>query len=216
MNQVKHLHENFDTLQLKYGDSQLQSIYGAGNINKPELMFIFMNPTGRNVASSTSWKGLRAPWIGTKQIWSMFTELGLVTTEIFNTISTMKNTDWDYNFSESVYKNLQENSVYVTNLAKCTQIDARPLNNNVFREYLNLMYEEIQCVNPKRIITFGNQVSSILLGKNVSVSKYLSTEYEELIIENKKYLAYPTFYPVGQGRRNQPYAVSRIKSIEKI
>lgn len=215
MEQVERLHKNFDTLQQKYGDSNLQSIYGAGNINKPELMFIFMNPTGRNVASSTSWKGLRAPWIGTKQIWSMFTELGLVPNEIFNRITIMKNTDWDYTFSESVYKHLQENSVYVTNLAKCTQIDARPLNNNVFREYLNLMYEEIQYVNPKRIVTFGNQVSSILLNRNISVSKYLINECEELTIENKKYLTFPTFYPVGQGRRNQPQAVFRIKSIMK-
>jgi len=216
MDQVIHLHKRFDFLQQKYGDRNLQSIYGGGSINNPNLMFIFMNPTGRNVASVPAWKGLRAPWIGTKQIWSMFNELGLITSKIFNQISSKKGVNWDYSFSESVYKTLQKNSVYVTNLAKCTQIDARPLNNNVFKEYLDLMFEEIESIKPTRVIAFGNQVSSILLNKQVSVSRYLKDECEELRIEGNIYPVYPTFYPVGQGRRNQPQAVSRIKSIMEI
>ncbi|MHC1716909.1 MAG: uracil-DNA glycosylase family protein [Candidatus Dojkabacteria bacterium] len=212
MQQVNKLHLKFDELQLKYGDPTLSPIYGAGNVNTPEIMFIFMNPTGRNVSSSPSWKGLRAPWLGTKQVWSIFNDLELLDSLIYGNILSLKQNDWDVFFSEKLYKNLEESSVYITNLAKCTQVDARPLKNNIFKEYLPLMYEEIDYVKPKRIVTFGNQVSSILLNKAISVGNYLSDEKEDLKIQNT-YNIYPTYYPVGQGRRNMPLAIERIKRI---
>jgi len=210
MQQIIQLHKQFDELQLKHGASRLNSIYGAGNINSPKLMFIFMNPTGRNVSSDPEWTGLRAPWLGTKQIWSLFFELELLDQLIFNKIQAFKPKDWTIAFAEEVYQDLEAKSVYVTNLAKCTQTDARPLNNRVFRDYLELMYAEIELVRPQKIITFGNQVSTILLNRTISVSKYPNTELELLKLKNN-YPVYPAFYPVGQGRRNQPLAVTRIK-----
>jgi hypothetical protein len=56
-------------------------------------------------------------------------------------------------------------------------------------------------------------VSSILLWKNIKVSDYVGDKYETLIIGKKKYKVYPTFYPVGQGTRNMPLAIERIKKI---
>lgn len=117
--------------------------------------------------------------------------------------------DWDIDFCNKVYKDIEERGVYITNLAKCTQIDARPLSNTIFRDYLNLVLEEISIVNPQKIITFGNQVSSILLSRNISVSNYKDLEFEQL----NGFSVYPTYYPVGQGRRNMPMAVKRIRSI---
>lgn len=66
--QVTILHKEFDTLQQIYGAKELNSIYGAGYIDHPNIMFVFMNPTGRNVASSKDWKGMKAQWLGTKNI----------------------------------------------------------------------------------------------------------------------------------------------------
>jgi len=83
MQQVIQLHSKYDKLQLKYGDPTLSSIYGTGCINNPNIMFIFMNPTGRNISSVPSWEGLRAPWIGTKQVWDIFENLGLLRSEIY-------------------------------------------------------------------------------------------------------------------------------------
>ena len=214
MQQLTQLHKQFDELQLKHGAGRLNPIYGAGKINAPKLMFIFMNPTARNIASSPDWTGLRAPWLGTKQIWSLFFELELLAPEIFSTIQTLMPQGWTVGFSEEVYQDLEAKSVYVTNLAKCTQADARPLNDRVFKDYLALMYAEIELVKPSKIITFGNQVSSILLNKTVSVSKYVDTERELIKLQNS-YEVYPVYYPVGQGRRNQPLAVARIKKISK-
>ena len=209
MLQVVQLHKEYDRLQLKYGDPTLSSIYGAGCINNPEVMFIFMNPTGKNISSSHSWKGLRAPWIGTKQVWDIFENLGLLQSKIYLKIKNIRPEEWYYDFANEVYTDIQNHSTFITNLAKCTQIDARPLNNSVFKEYLDLMYKEIEIINPKKIVTFGNQVSSILLDKNISVSKYLGDEGEVL----NGYEIYPTYYPVGQGRRNMPLAIGRLMNV---
>ena len=152
MQQVVQLHNGYDKLQLKYGDPTLSSIYGAGCINNPEIMFIFMNPTGRNISSACSWRGLRAPWIGTKQVWNIFENLGLLQSKIYLKIKSIKSEEWDYDFTNEVYTDIQNHSIFITNLGKCTQVDARPLSNSVFKEYLDLMYKEIEIVNPKKIV----------------------------------------------------------------
>ncbi|KUK76930.1 MAG: phage SPO1 DNA polymerase-related protein [candidate division WS6 bacterium 34_10] len=211
MQQITQIHKEYDRLQLKYGDPTLSSIYGAGCIENPDIMFIFMNPTGRNISSIPSWEGLRAPWIGTKQVWDIFENLGLLKSDIYLKIKEIKPEEWDCDFADVVYEDIQNHSVFITNLGKCTQVDARPLNNSIFKDYLNLMYKEIDIVNPKKIVTFGNQVSSILLGKNISVSNYTDNEKEVL----NGYEIYPTYYPVGQGRRNMPLAIKRMKTILK-
>ncbi len=42
----------YDKLQLKYGAKELDSIYNGGCIDNPDICFVFMNPTGKNIASS--------------------------------------------------------------------------------------------------------------------------------------------------------------------
>jgi len=102
MQQVVQLHKEYDKLQSKYGDPTLFSIYGAGCIDNPNVMFIFMNPTGRNISSIPSWKGLRAPWIGTKQVWDIFENLGLLKSEIYLKIKSIKPEEWDSDFANEV------------------------------------------------------------------------------------------------------------------
>lgn len=212
MQQVIQLHKKYDELQRKHGEPSLSSIYGAGDIDNPKAMFVFMNPTARNIASEPSWEGIRAPWIGTKQVWEIFYNLGFLTEETYKRISRYKSNDWSVDFCNQVYSEVGKNSLYITNLAKCTQLDARPLKNFVFRDYLDLMFKEIEIVNPEVVISFGNQVSSILLDKNISVSNYTKDEKESI----NGYDVYPTYYPVGQGRRNMPLALERIKRVFKL
>lgn len=211
--QLNQLKKDIDDLQLLFGDKNLKSIYGAGCIKNPKVMFIFMNPTAKNVSSFNSWKGLRAPWLGTKNVWQIFYALDIVSFDYFQKIQEMKIGDWDVNFAYNIYKEVVEKKVYITNLAKCTQVDARSLKNDVFKNYLKIMEKEIIAINPKNIITFGNQVSSIILGKPVSVGDYKRNKKEVLKISRKSFNVYPTHYPVGQGRRNMPIAIKRIKAI---
>jgi uracil-DNA glycosylase len=58
------------------------------------------------------------------------------------------------------------------------------LKDKVFKEYLEHTLQEIKEINPKHIIAFGNQVSSVLLGRPIKVSDYKNDEHETLTIES--------------------------------
>lgn len=210
--QIHSLNQKFDKLQQNYGDSACDAIYGAGQIDNPDICFIYMNPTARNVSASKVWTGLKAPWIGTKNIWRLYAELGLIDKETYADIANKKTHEWDEHFADYVYKNIVNNNIYITNLAKCTQADARALPNSVFREYLRLMCEEVESINPKVIISFGNQVSSVLLGQSISVSKVRKRSFP-LVVGSKEYSVFPVYYPVGQGMRNIGNSIEDIRWI---
>jgi len=210
---LEKLQKEIDNLQDIYGAQGLQSIYGAGCIDRPEVMLVFMNPTARNVSAHNNWKGLRAPWLGTKNIWGFLQKLNILSEEYFQKIRNSSKEDWSPNFCLNVYKEISDKKVFITNLAKCTQVDAKPLKNSVFREYLPIFHKEVLLTNPKHIVTFGNQVSSIILGKPISVSKYKDNQSEIIRIGLKDFNLYPAYYPVGQGRRNMPLSIERIKRI---
>ncbi|KKP91715.1 MAG: phage SPO1 DNA polymerase-related protein [Parcubacteria group bacterium GW2011_GWA2_36_10] len=212
--QITRLFKKFDSLQKIYGDKNLDAIYGGGNINNPKVCLVFMNPTARNVSADKKWSGIKAPWIGTKNIWNMFCQLGLFSQDIIYEINAKKPNDWDYKFAEDVYKKVCDNSIYITNLSKATQVDARALPDDVFRKYIDLLKEEIDSIKPKIIITFGNQVSSILLNKKITVSGYRK-KYELFDINGISYKVFPVYYPVGQGMRNIKIAKEDISWIIK-
>lgn len=187
-------------------------IYGAGCTDKPELFFIFMNPTQRNVSSMKDWPGIRAPWIGTKNIWKFFLKLNLLSKELFSLTQTLDPDEWTPLISRRIYQDLASRKIYITNFAKCTQPDARPLSGKIFKEYQKLMYQEIVLVRPRNIVTFGNQVSSILLGRKITISRHNGLP-QPLILGKVTFTVYPVYYPVGQGMRNMSQAVDTIGKI---
>ena len=75
---LKELNKEYDILQKTYGDINLDSIYNGGCETNPNICFVFMNPTKRNIAANKNWKGLKSPWIGTKNIWDLFYSLNLL------------------------------------------------------------------------------------------------------------------------------------------
>ena len=115
--------------------------------------------------------------------------------------------------ANKVYSSVADQSMYITNIAKCTQDDARHLHNSIFQEYLPSLLEELDVIRPQRVFSFGNQVSSILLGRPISVSAYQNEEFEELSHSSSKHKIYPTYYPVGQGMRNIDKAIDRINCV---
>ena len=98
---LKDLTKEYDKLQKEYGAKELDSIYNGGCDNNPDICFVFMNPTGRNIASSKDWKGLKSPWIGTKNIWDLFIELDLLDKEIYSNIKSKKGIEWTEEFAEA-------------------------------------------------------------------------------------------------------------------
>ncbi len=209
---IEDLKKEYDKLQLEYGAKELDPIYNGGCENNPDICFVFMNPTGKNVASLKTWTGRKSPWIGTKNIWKLFKEVGLLSENTYKDIQSKKPKDWDYEFSDYVYEELTNNKIFITNLGKCTQIDARPLSDEVLKKYLELLFKEIDIIRPKVIITFGNQVSSIILNKKISVSENRKVCHE-LVVGKNKYKVYPVYYPVGNGIFNINKSIEDIKWI---
>lgn len=203
--QVTSLFSAFDGLHAVYGDPTLHAIYGAWCTQKPRLCLVFMNPTGRNVSAYTNWQGIRAPWIGTKNVWRMFHQLGIISSDIYNLIRSKKSQDWDEDFALYVYEQVAQQGIYITNLSKATQVDARPLPDSIFYSYIDLFKQEVSIVKPDVIITFGNQVSSVLLGTPISVSQWRKKSHE-LPVHDCVYDVFPVYYPVGQGMRNMSTA----------
>lgn len=84
----------------------------------------------------------------------------------------------------------------------------------VYKEYLKLFKKEIDIVNPKVVVLFGNQVSSIVLNKKISVSKCRKQLFINRI-NGKEYKFYSVYYPVGNGRFNIDKSIEDIKWIIK-
>ena len=209
---IKDLNVEYDKLQLEYGEPTLSSIYNGGCEKNPDVCFVFMNPTGKNIASTREWKGRRSPWIGTKNIWKLFYRIGIIDRDLFDNIKSKKACEWTEEFADLVYKEIENKKVFITNLGKCTQIDARPLPDRVLKEYLELLYKEIEIINPKKIIVFGNQVSSIFLNKKICVKSVRRQEFK-IKIGDKEYPVYSVFYPIGNGMRNIDLAVEDLNYI---
>ena len=171
-----------------------------------------MNPTGRNIASEKTWKGRKSPWIGTKNIWDLFYSVGLQDEETYKKIKSIKGSEWTEEFADEVYSDVEKHKYFITNLGKCTQEDARPLPDKIYKEYLSLLEKEIEILNPKVIILFGNQVSSIVLGEKISVSSVRKKLFKKNI-NGKEYDAYSIYYPIGNGRFNIDKSIEDIKWI---
>ena len=212
--QVKDLNKEYDKLQKKYGSPELDSVYNGGCEENPDICFVFMNPTGKNLSSRKEWKGRKSPWVTTKNIWKLFHSVGLLDNKIYDDILKKKPQEWDYGFADEVYQNVTDNKYFITNLGKCTQIDARTLPNNVYEEYLELLKKEIEIINPKVIILFGNQVSSIVLKEKISVSECRKKLFER-DINGKTYKFYSVYYPVGNGRINIDKSIEDIRYIQE-
>ena len=209
---LEDLKPEYDALQLKFGAPELDSIYNGGCEDNPDICFVFMNPTGRNIASLKSWTGLKSPWIGTKNVWDLFYSLDLIDANIYTKIRRIKGSEWTPDFAEEVYENVKKHKIFITNLGKCTQVDARPLPNAVYKEYLHLLEKELEIIKPKVVILFGNQVSSIVLGEKISVSMCRKKQFSK-VINGENYKMYSVFYPIGNGRFNIDKSIEDIKWI---
>ncbi|KKU09734.1 MAG: phage SPO1 DNA polymerase-related protein [Parcubacteria group bacterium GW2011_GWB1_46_8] len=211
--QLKKLHAEADRLHKQFGSKRLLAVHGAGCVNQPQAMFIFINPTGKNISAYPAWKGMRAQWLGTKQIWKLFYQLGFLSRDTFAKTQALKPHEWTPAFCISLYAELAKHKIYITNFAKSTQQTARPMKKQILQRHLESLLAEVYLISPKTIVTFGNETSSLLLQKPISVSSYTGKRKETLLIKNKRFPVYPAYYPVGQGMRNLPKAIKRIKVI---
>ncbi len=211
---LEDLNKEYDKLQMKYGAKELHSVYNGGCSDNPDICLVFMNPTGKNISTTNSWHGIHSPWIGTKNVWTLFHNLDLLDDDILAEIRAIKGSEWTEDFAVKVYDNVIKHKYFITNLGKCTQIDARPLKDDVFLEYKKLLFKEFEIVKPKVIILFGNQVSSIVLDKKISVSEVRKQKHL-LKVGDKEFDVFCVYYPVGNGYFNVDKAIEDIKWIKE-
>ena len=148
-----------------------------------------------------------------ENIWDLFYKLDLMDEKIYKKIKEIKPQEWSEEFAKEVYDDVKKHKYFITNLGKCTQVDARVIPNSVYKEYLDLLRKEIEIINPKVIILFGNQVSSIVLNKKISVSQCRKQLFTDKI-NSKEYKFYSVYYPVGNGRFNIDKSIEDIKYIK--
>ena len=86
--------------------------------------------------------------------------------------------------------------------------------NSVYSQYLDLLCKEIEIINSRTIITLGNQVSSIVLDKNISVSQCRKQNFLKNIA-GREYKVYPVYYPIGNGMMNIEKAIEDLNYIIK-
>ena len=91
---------------------------------------------------------------------------------------------------------IEKNKLFITNLGKCTQIDARPLPDEVLKKYLDLLFKEINIIKPKIIITTGTHtaVPMCYIGK-IFGSKIIFIE--TFANKNTKTLSGKMVYPIA-------------------
>lgn len=91
---LEELKKEYEKMQQVYGNQSLKSINFGGCDKNPDICFVFMNPTSKNIASNPSWNGIRAPWIGTKNIWDLFVVTNLFDIDIYHVIKNKKASEW--------------------------------------------------------------------------------------------------------------------------
>ena len=178
-------------------------------------MFVFINPTARNISSDPKWEGPRYPFIGTRSVWRVFHRAGFLTDSLISRIEA--NSDWSVEFAGELEGFLRERGIYLTNLVKWTGPDGSLPDRDKIGLFLPLMVREIEIVSPKYVVTFGSLPFKYLTGKMVKLGDY----YDQLVrhglrpeeeqIGSVKTRVISCYFPVGRG--NPKRAVEILKLV---
>jgi uracil-DNA glycosylase len=217
MNQLAALWKDVDDLNKRHFPSTLMPIVGGGKTRKPKIMFIFINPTARNISSDPAWNGPRFPFVGTKQVWRIFHRAGMFDDELMEKINK---SPWTVEFTNRVLKYLQTSSIYLTNIVKWTGQDAALPDSKKVDLFLPLLKKEIAIVRPDCIVTFGLIPFEKLAGKKIRLSEYYAKVMRtrklqpyEIAIGSFKTKVIPCYFPVGRG--NPRRATELLKMVNR-
>jgi hypothetical protein len=205
INSLEILWEYTNSLhKLHYPKSKLEPIMAGGKSQNPRYMFVFINPTYRNVSSGIGWRGKRRPWTGTKYIWKIFNEAGHFDEDLLGEISSRQ--EWDLEFADKVYKHLEDRNFYFTNIVKWTGENADLPNSGQIKLFLPILLREIEIVQPEYIVTFGLIPFNALVEKKLKLGEYFESMIESGTLRHfttkvnyKEYKVIPSYFPVGRG-----------------
>ncbi|MFH1063973.1 MAG: uracil-DNA glycosylase family protein [Candidatus Woesearchaeota archaeon] len=187
-----------------FSSNNLAPIIGNGKTSSPDIMFVFINPTARNISSDPGWKGPRFPFIGTKQVWRIFHRAGLFDDGLMEYMEN--NPHWSLDFTGKVLRFLKRKSFYITNIVKWTGEDATLPNSEKIKLFLPILLREIELVRPRHIVTFGLIPFENLTGQKIKLSEYYAgvkksgkLKTYDLVIDSTRSKVIPCYFPVGRG-----------------
>jgi len=181
--------------------NKLQHILGGGKETNPEIMFVFINPTYRNITANPNYKGRRFPFIGTKEIWNAFVKSGILDDSVLKSFSN----------SNLVINEIEKKEIYFTNLIKCTNSNSELPDMKLINKKLSLLFREIDIVKPNLIVTFGLLPFFAITGSKIKLSEFYNKQlnsnelitYSSKEIEGITYNVFPCYFPVGRGKRKE-------------
>lgn len=194
-----------DNLHKKhFPESRLAPILAGGKLENPKYMFVFINPTYRNVSSDSNWQGQRRPWTGTKYIWRIFHQAGHFDEDLLEEIN--RKDEWDTYFADKVYEHLHDRGFYFTNLVKWTGENADLPNAAKVKMFVPILKKEIELIDPQTIVTFGRMPFKGLTGQDIILGDYFKKVMDVGVLEefklhlpSKTYSLIPCYFPVGRG-----------------
>jgi len=221
VNNYKNLGELWkytDRLKKKrFPKNSLKPIFGGGKERNPKIMFVFINPTIKNISSDPSWKGFRAPFIGTKPVWRVFHKAGLLDDKLIEEINN--NSNWTVGFAKRVYDFLSSKGIYFTNIVKLTGDDAALPGPEKVKLFLPILKKEIEIVQPKYIIAFGLIPFEHLTKKKIKMGDFYDSFKKNGRLDNYcvklgsfDAKVIPCYFPVGRG--NPARAVEILSAIK--
>jgi uracil-DNA glycosylase len=219
---ISELNELIESFTLQhYPESELKPIIGGGKCNKPEVMFVFINPTKRNCASDPTWTGPRVPWVGISTIWKVFAEAGIISPNLLQRILEAKSgskTKWSPEFTDQVYNTLEQTGIYITNIVKWAGEDAALPEKQKIDRYIPLLKKEIELVRPRHVVCFGmipftglTQMKPKILDVYTQTNAQNSLVFETLTIGDHTCTVSLCYFPVGMGRFHQKEAVELLR-----
>ncbi len=200
-----------------FPNSSLMPIPSGGELNIPKYMFVFINPTIRNISTNPNWKGIRAPFIGTKNIWRVFHKAGQFENNLMLEIEKRKT--WDESFAKKVYDFLKSKSFNFTNIVKWAGENADLPNRVKIKIFLPSLIREIEIVKPQNIITFGLIPYEALTLQKIKLEEYYQNcmrnekaSKTEVTIGRIQTNIIPCYFPIGRG--NPKRAVEILKLLK--
>lgn len=180
----------------------LPPVVGGGCTTKPRVALVFINPTARNASTRDGWAGPRWPWLGTRPVWRVLADAGLLDPEVRRQIDGCRT--WTEEFAETVYEDVAKRGMYFTNLVKWTGPNGDLPSPRLVRLYEDVLDEELRAVEPQAVVAFGGMTVKALTGHTVKLGQILDEARETGAVPGfaHRQLAltvYPCFFPVGRG-----------------
>jgi hypothetical protein len=180
----------------------LPPVMGGGQARSPRLACVFINPTARNASTRDGWDGPRWPWIGTRPVWRVLADAGLLPRDVQREI--FRRPRWDEAFATEVYRAVAEEGLYLTNLVKWTGPNGDLPSLRLVALYEDLLQRELELVKPRGVVAFGGMTFRSLTGRQIKMGDVLvearrtgrvpATDHRQLRLP-----VYPCFFPVGRG-----------------